>query len=303
MTITLNVITRKKLLLVRQLYQRAILQSETQHSDVDRIMSVIGLDLTNETTLKAVISSLEPAKAPANDMNGLIQQADKLLLEQRLPEVPTKVNIRYVHDLRNDAQHKAKYPNENDVNDCRTYTRDFLKQIIQNVWAEEFESISLVDAIRNATVKGYLVEAEAELAKNNYTQAVIKTIAAFGWTMSNIKESMVGRMPWNAKAIMVSEGHFSERYYGSTELFEIFTNMRDTLMRTVIGVSFPGYLRYKTITQSVGGLSFMEDGHYQAVLRGHTPDVKETEYVIQFATNTILQIESLVGDIDKPFEM
>jgi hypothetical protein len=74
-------------------------------------------------------------------------------------------------------------------------------------------------------------------------------------------------------------------------------------MRSVIGVSFPGYLRYRTITQSVGSISFMEDGHYQAVLRGHAPNIKEAEYVIQFATNTIIQIESLVGDINNPFNL
>src|SRR5688572_27335825 len=120
MTIPLNVITRKKLLLVRQLYQRAVLQSETEHSEVDRILSIIGLDLTNETILKVVVSSLEHLKAPSNDFNGLIQQADNLLSAQSLPELPNKVAIRYVHELRNDAQHKARYPTENDANDCRT---------------------------------------------------------------------------------------------------------------------------------------------------------------------------------------
>lgn len=44
MPITLDVITRKKLILVRQIYQRALLQAEAQHSYVDRILSLIGFD-------------------------------------------------------------------------------------------------------------------------------------------------------------------------------------------------------------------------------------------------------------------
>ena len=44
MPITLDVITRKKLILVRQIYQRAVLQAEAQHSYVDRILSLIGFD-------------------------------------------------------------------------------------------------------------------------------------------------------------------------------------------------------------------------------------------------------------------
>lgn len=67
-------------------------------------------------------------------------------------------------------------------------------------------------------------------------------------------------------------------------------------------MSFPGYLRFKQITRSVALLSIAESGIYQAVFKGHKPDVTEAEYIIEFATNSIIQIESLVGDIEKPFE-
>jgi len=301
MPIPLDVITRKKLILVRQLYQRALLQSEAQHSYVDRIMALIGFDLSNETVLKAVVGTLEPAKAVDKDFQAVIQQADAALTKASLPQVPDKAKIQHVHSLRNDAQHKAKYPNDTDVSDCRTYTRDFLKQIILDVWNENFRSLSLVDVVQNKVVKSYLTEAETELVNGNYKEAVVKCIAAMDWTFSRVKNSIVGRIPYNTNAFVVAETFGGPKE--STEVFKSFMYMRDLIMRLVIGLDFPGYVKYKHITQFTAVISFSEAGNYVTRFKGYDPDVKETEYVFEFATNAVIQIESLVGTIDKPFEI
>jgi len=294
-----DVITRKKLILVKQLYQRAVLQADAQHSPVDRIMAVISFDLTHETVLKAVVGSLT-SKPVKNEFQEVLQQADSLLLAAGLPEVPDKARIQYVRNIRNDAQHKARYPGPIEVSDSRTYSRDFLKQVILNVWNENFELISLVDAIQNDRVKGYLREAEEELARGNYSESIIKTIAGFGWTMSNIRDSIIGRMPYRASSIVISDG---TKQTESRDMLESYKNMQETLMRSVIGLSFAGYLRYKQITRSVGNVIFMQDGGYTAGLHGYDPDVKEAEYVVEFGINAVLQIEDLVGDINKPFTL
>jgi hypothetical protein len=301
MPIPLDDITRKKLILVRQLYQRAILQAESLHSYVDRIMAVIGMDLANETVLKAVVGALYTKSGAATDFQPVLQQADDLLLKAGLPEVPDKAKIQHVHNLRNDAQHKAKYPNENDVSDCRTYTRDFLRQIILNVWGADFERLSLVDTIQHPKVKGHLQDAERELREGNYLLAVFKAMAGYGWTISLTKTAMMGRLPYDASAFLLTDGQ--ERRIESTELFQVFKHMRDTIMRSVVGISFTSYRRYRQITESIGYVIFYQDGGYDMSSKGRTPDIKEAEYVIEFATNAILQIESLVGDLEKPFEL
>src|SRR6185436_10046679 len=104
MPVPLDDITRKKLILVQQLYQRAILQAESMHSYVDRIMAVIGMDLANESVLKAVVGALYTKSGAANDFQPVLQQADDLLTKAGLPEVPDKARIQHVHNLRNDAQ-------------------------------------------------------------------------------------------------------------------------------------------------------------------------------------------------------
>jgi hypothetical protein len=93
MTIPLDVITRKKLILVRQIYQRAIVQSEVLHSDFDRIMSLIAFDLASETVLKAVVGALEPSKNTDKDFQSIIQQADALFAKHALSELPAGASL------------------------------------------------------------------------------------------------------------------------------------------------------------------------------------------------------------------
>ena len=160
MNISVDPITRKKLIIVKQLYQNAMIQSESHHSMISRLLSVIGFDLAIETVLRAIVGSLDSSKSPANEFQGLVQQCDNLMTIAGYNVVPDKANIQYIHSIRNDAQHKAKYPNESDVSDCRTYARDFLRRLVVELWGLDFEQISLIDVIQHEKVRQYLIEAE-----------------------------------------------------------------------------------------------------------------------------------------------
>ena len=187
MLISLDIITRKKLILVKQIYQRALIQSQAKYSDVDRIFAVVGFDLANETVLKAVVSALNPSKNLSNDFPGIVTQAENELATHNVT-IPDKVKIQHVRTLRNDAQHKAKYPNENDVNDCRTYTRDFLIQTFSDVWGESFDSISLIDVIQEVETKNHLMEATQDFVKSDYSQTIVKSMVAFQRMISGIAD-------------------------------------------------------------------------------------------------------------------
>ncbi len=301
MTIALDIITKKKLILVRQLYQRAVIQADANHSYVDRIMALIGFDLSNETILKAVIGAVSPSLTPKSSFQEIVTQADGVVLAAALPGVPDKIQIQHIRTLRNDAQHKAKYPNDTDVSDCRTHTRDFLKKVINNVWGEDFDALSLTDIINDAKVKGYLVGAESDLKAGAFTETVIKSVAGLQWTLGRVRESILGRVsPW-VDGIVVTETFKPD--HKSVEVFRAFQHMRDLLMSTIIGLNFQAHLRYKKITKSVVVMSFMGDGNYSCNLLGYIPTKHEAEFVAEFAVNAVIQIESLVGDINQPFDI
>src|SRR5687768_14994346 len=112
MSVTPDAITLKRLVLVKQLYQHALVQSTTLRSYTRKIMAVVGFDLAIETALKAVVYALEQSKAPQDRFVDLVTQSNDLLVAANFSPLPDRANILHVHRTRNDAQHKASYPND-----------------------------------------------------------------------------------------------------------------------------------------------------------------------------------------------
>ena len=129
MNLPANPVTHKKLVIVRQLFESASIQASSRYSPVSRIMAVIGFDLAVEKILKAIVSSLDTRDQPEKAFQGVLQQANDKLQEAGFPLIPDEANIRHVHGLRNDAQHKAKYPTDDDVKECQFFVSNFLQKV------------------------------------------------------------------------------------------------------------------------------------------------------------------------------
>lgn len=298
MLVPLNVITRKKLVLVKQMYQRALIQSFTQHNPVTRIFSVIIFDLANETMLKAVVSSLNPSKNLANDFQGIVKQAESELTTKGIT-IPDKVKIQHVRTLRNDAQHKAKYPDVIEVTDCRTYTRDFLRQTFQDVWGESFDSFSLIDAIQNPVVLKYLKEAESDLSNSDFIMTIAKSINAFEISIGHIADSFTEYISSRVSAIFVTET--LKDAHPNKDVLRALLKTRELIAFQVAGISPQDYLRYKKYTRSIL-ISVAYDGNFTTRIKGDKPTKEESEYVLNFVTDSIIQIESLDNDVLKPYD-
>lgn len=295
MGIALDDITRKKLILVRQLFQRALLQAENQHSYVDRIMALIGFDLCNETVLKAVLNSLDSRATPGDGFHSVIQQVENKLKDKSLQQIPDVSNIHYVHSLRNDAQHKVKYPNETDVSDCRTYTRDFLKKVVSNIWNEDFDSISLVDLIQDSTVKSLLIKANEAFKNDKFSDSANEANDAFDTIIRFVKSSIVGE-----ERLTNFTGKSSRDLIESSDNLEDIDYLRNLLLISILGLDFKSYIKYKRITNFY--ISINTDDIYTSRLKTKTYNEGEADYILEFVTNAAIQIESLVGNISKPFE-
>ncbi len=297
MPISVDPITHRKLILVKQLYQQAVVQSASHHSFVSRIMSVIGFDLAVETVLKVVVGSLEPSKVPSDSFQGLVQQSETLMLAAGCNLVPDKANIQYVHLIRNDAQHKAKYPNESDVSDCRTYTRDFLQKIIADVWDSSFEKISLTDIVQHEKVKEFLVSAETALSQGNYQQAVEQAAAGLTWALSLVKTAVVGRTPMSAKAFLLED--MSGRTKSDSVAYRAFERMQETLLYVALGMNYADYMRYRRISGTVI-ITLNGTLHHFSSMKEHF-DASDAEFVVAYCIDTVVHIESRVGRLDAPF--
>ena len=292
---SIDSITRKKLILVKQLYQQAVVQSSSKHSMVSRILSVIEFDLAVETVLKAIVGSLDTTKKPAEDFNALVQQTESLLNSADLPQIPDKARIRHVHSLRNAAQHNASYPNESEVNDSRTYIKDFLHQIIADVWDISFEKISLTDIVQHDQVKNYLVDAEIALSQDDYPLAVKHAVNGLTLALSYVEKAIVGSKSSFSRAFPVEGdlgGHNTNK-----NLVHAFERMQETLLYVSLGMNFSDFMHLRQIS---GNITFVVGGGVYQDSMKESIDADDAYFVVMYSIDSVVQIEGHVGNLDTP---
>ena len=256
---------------------------------MSRIIAVVTFDLATETILKAVFSSLNPSKNPEKEFQGLVSSVESSLTPIGLSSLPDKVQIQHVRSIRNDAQHKAKYPTEIEVNDCRTYTRDFLEHITIQVWDKNFDEISLTDLIQHSKIKERLVEAEAHFKAGKYIEAIKYAKAAFNKCINLVIKKVIGELP-----------QFQGTLSTPRDSYMTLDKMKTMVMLQTLGLNFAEYAKYQQASSAVL-ISEAMDGTLTCRLKKSDFTEEEAKFTVSYVIDAILQIESYVGDIEKPF--
>ena len=296
---TIDPITHKKLVLTKQLFLQADRQVSAAPTSINRILALIGFDLATETILRAVVASLDPSKPAPDHFQGLIQQADTLLEKQGCDPIPDAAQIRHVHSLRNDAQHKAKYPNESDIGDCRTYTHDALRKIARNVWNKDFEAISLAELVQHEAVRKHLLQAEDALTQKDAKKAVECVAIALTRALSAVRQSLVGSRALTARAFQLADAFGkAEDGLDGQRMFEAFESMQGTLLYVALGMDYGDYVRFQRIAPAV---IMMLDGTVSVMWRNEQVSYQDATFATAYGTDVVLQIESRAGDLDEPF--
>lgn len=342
MAFPIDDLTRKKLALLKQLYQRGIVQSSSDYSTVNRILSVIGFDLAIENVLRTVISTLNTSIRVDEDrtFHKLVQQANDELQKSNLDPIPDEGRIKYVHKVRNDAQHNSRYPSEIEVSDSRTYARDFLQKIVWQVWGCSFDSISLVDFVNNQKAREFLAQSEVALAQDDYEECVSNANAGLSWIISKVPRLLIGDSlrssfwRYSATQYRVSydrigslrhvpdrdtdlrnlavgmrkevSSEFEKIYRALDEmrrdLAHEFGVVQDTLVYFTLGLNHADFLRFR---QFAGTVHFYRDEDSEP--RFNINSMKQSlsrgdaEFAFAYCTDAVIQIESRVGDVDAPF--
>ena len=297
MKITPDQITNKKLILIKQMYRRAIILSSREHSMVDRIMALIAFDLTIETVLKTVIVSLDASKTPSDSFPGIISQTNDLLTSKNMIAIPDQRHIQHVHSLRNDAQHKARYPNKTDLDDCRIYVRDALKIFIDNVYGIDFEAITQTELINNEEMRQHLVDAEEYFQNGDFQKSSEWANVGLQKAIYHAGKPYVGSsMQYIFDQIAVTN-HLGKTK-GDRDTTTAFTRIQNTVRHLALGLDYSDQVRFNKIA---GTVEFtLEDSHIMDNMKENISE-DEAEFVLSFSIDAIVQIESRVGDVEKPF--
>jgi len=297
-TTKIDDVSYKRLVLVKQIFDRSNVQPT--HSYAERILVLIGYDLANETALKAVISSLS-TKQPNKDHNfgQIISEAAKILDERGLDTIPYQANLMKVRTLRNSSQHDARNPSDDDLSDARTYTKDFLEKLFQQVWTLNFQTISMRSLVRNDEVRERLDAAYKYFDEESFSDAACEASIAFQHVKGLIKRFAVGRE---------SSGHFSDFMMHNAQddliqwraIAEDINGLRDVLFHSLLGLDLRDYLKFDRLSSGFV-LNYLGGNKYSRVQTWGNYSKEEAEFVLQFATNATVAAESLAGELEKPF--
>ena len=296
--LSLDQVARKKLVLVKQIHQKAFAQSQSIHNPIDRLLAIIGFDLAIETLFKVIIGTLKPKETAETTFQKLFEQVEGALKTNQL-NLPERQGVLHLHQLRNDAQHKVRYPTEIEVSECRIYIRNFLREICVLIWNEQFEKISLVDAINDEETKKYLKEAQDHILLGDEREASIKALVAFEIIVGGFADSITENVSYHGEGIVVNRSF--DRQVSDADLFRAFMRTRELVTFQVIGANLQEYLRFRRYTRFVH-VSIAYDGGYTANFSGPSPTPEEAEYVIEFVTNIATLIESLDNGVKNPFD-
>lgn len=298
MSVTADAITIRKLALAKQLYQHAVTQA-SHDTLTARILSVLSFDLATETLMRAAVASLDPARTPADGFASLIQQLDSLLGTASLGSLPDRGNVIHVHSIRNDAQHRARHPSKIEVSDARTYTRDFLSKATQLLWGLNIDAVSLVDLVSHPRLREFLQNAERHFQAREFTLTAEQACTALTLAYKYVENSIVGRLPNFAGGFAMHDSWGKPaRQHDSREMLQAFERMRDTLLISTLGLSYPDQVRFRHLA---GSVDFTMNG--KAHPYGTKPNLSEAEaeFVLGHAIGAVQQIETVVGDIERPF--
>ncbi len=299
MSVQADAVTLKKLALAKQLFHRALIQSSSL-SNIDKMMSIIMFDLATETTLNSVVSSLDPTKTPSDGFPSLLNQVDDVLSKKGLANIPDRANIVHVHNIRNDAQHDARYPNNSEISDCQTYTRDFLKKISQLVWNLDFEKISMADLIQNQKIQAHLKKSESALLSKDYKTTAEQAATGVEKTLRYVGKALVGSSYFSPFSHIVVSDSSGRNPKPDRDLTNTIERMSDTLRLISLGLNLLDYMKFKEITGeplfTFGNEDPVDFNNAKTTL---TPD--DAEFALAYAIDAVLMVESKVGDIEKPF--
>lgn len=308
----IDVIYRKRLVLIKQVYNHALEQSHSKHYFSNRFISVIGFDWANEALLKAILSSTAPSESPKNNFHKLIDQCDNALKNSKLGELPGKNGIKSVRKIRNAAQHEGRRPGLAEINDCRTHTSDFLTYSMPVVWGINFDELYMSDAIVNTKVREFMKKSEISMDKEDLQDTVNNASCAFELSLKlSTKPLLRGtfRSPNFPQKHRLRQAIDDPCHSLRNATMESFRNTwkeierinkinLDITLILALGIDLTRFIKYKNLAPKI---FVMQDGTHKIYGNGVNYSREEVMAVYNFCIDSVLQIENLVEDLEFPF--
>jgi len=145
-----------------------------KHSSVSRILAVLNFDYVAETLIKAVLLDKNvKLEKNAGDYKTFPNLINDLRMYYNNASVINEIIA--LHKARNDIQHNASIPSDQDINRHRLNIRLFFDDICKNIYQSKvtFDSISLAYLVDSKNEIIILTEMETALQKENFADSIM----------------------------------------------------------------------------------------------------------------------------------
>ena len=195
----------------------------------------------------------------------LIAERKKKKLQQHfldywgiIPQLPYKVQMGNLNNIRNNLKHHANFPDKIDIQRCCEDVGAFLKESTKEFLKLEFDDISLSTLISFETVREDVEKAEVFMKDGLFFESLDYSKKAFMKLLSTY-ESNKGQWRNSILNVGVKVGNeYRKLAKSNTEgsnWFELMTkttnSMRDVIKITALGIDYKKYALFNYITPNV----------------------------------------------------
>ena len=220
-------------------------------------------------------------------------------------ELPMKATMKELNTARVSFKHYGILPDSTQVTKFRDYSEAFLKETFQLFFTKDFNSLSLIDAIKNSELKCRLKSAEEAITDNR----LVDSIRLFSEVHHIIMEELYRLFPTIDSRIeragdsIISRSRGSEAQHirqGINSVLKSISNyyngMREILFISLFGLSLPDHLRFKRLVpstfRSAGGIF-----HHNQFISEDTIKIEDCRFAFDYLVDYALRLESKMQKI------
>ncbi|MCX6801970.1 MAG: hypothetical protein NT067_02545 [Candidatus Diapherotrites archaeon] len=254
--------TMLRLAVTKDLFNSAYKQ-ELEQSESGRLIAVLLYDTSVENLLGCILSSFPRAKKKKNDFESFdrLWERTNETLKISSKEIgkkyslPKENDIKKNRQIRNSAQHEGQIPDVTLVQRVRVHTKEFLGDVIKNVFGLSLEEVSLALLIDDIKVRKKVQEAISLMKKGEFESSMGASAIAFELAKQEEKKRIHGHSIWSTVSCPSLDDKYDEieRELSSlvSDIEGLFDEISTELEILKLQIDYKKYRHFKKLTPTV----------------------------------------------------
>lgn len=97
----------------------------------------------------------------------------------KIPELTLESSVTRLNDRRNSLKHNGQIPAKMDIEESKIVATNFFQENVKIIFDLDFNDVSLIDLVKDETVKKFLLNAQDEIKRNDYVKCSQEISKAF----------------------------------------------------------------------------------------------------------------------------